>query len=144
MDYLAMGAGPLWTLYRPYHLCNLETPLTIAKAVIDHEPTIVPIDGTISECITVAKKDMHAGELLDGIGGYTTYGSICEAKEAQAAGYVIYGLVNNKTRLTDVKKGELLTWDKVAPDTTTDLYKIRRDQDKMYGLLQNKCGNNAR
>ena len=136
MDYLAMGPGPLWTLYRPYHLCNLETPLTIAKAVIDREPTIVPIDGNVSECIAVAKKDMRAGETLDGIGGYTTYGSICEAKVAYENKYVIYGLVNNKARLTaDVKKGELLTLDKVALDTSTDLYNIRAEQDRMYREL---------
>ena len=133
MDYLAMGPGPLWTLYRPYHLCNLETPLTIAKAVIDHEPTIVPIDGCVSECIAAAKKDMKAGEFLDGIGGYTTYGRICEAKTARENKYVIYGLVNGKTKLkADVKQGELLTLDKVELDTTTDLYKIRAEQDKMY------------
>ena len=137
MDYLAMGEGPLWTLYRPYHLCNLETPLTIAKAVIDGESTIVPMGAPVSECITVAKKDMRAGEFLDGIGGYTTYGSICEAAEARRAGYVIYGLVNGKAQLkADVKKGELLTTDKVELDTTTDLYKLRRKQDEMFGLAR--------
>ena len=36
MQYHSMGPGPLWTLYRPYHLCNLETPLTVAKAILDH------------------------------------------------------------------------------------------------------------
>ena len=79
MQYHSMGPGPLWTLYRPYHLCNLETPLTVAKLVIDHEPTIIPIAGPVSECITVAKKDLKAGETIDGIGGYTTYGSIATA-----------------------------------------------------------------
>ena len=67
-----MGPGPLWTLYRPYHLCNLETPLTVAKAVIDGEVTCVPIDGLVSECITRAKIDLKAGQTIDGIGGYTS------------------------------------------------------------------------
>lgn len=43
-----IAPGPLWTLYRPYHLCNLETPLIVAKAVIDGEVTCVPIDGLMS------------------------------------------------------------------------------------------------
>lgn len=133
MDYLAMGPGPLWTLYRPYHLCNLETPLSVAKAVIDGETTIVPLDGPVSECITVAKKDMKAGEFLDGIGGYTTYGSIATAKETYEKGYVVYGLVNKKTRLKkDAEKGELITLDMIEPDTSTMLYRLRREQDKMY------------
>ena len=133
MQYHSMVPGPLWTLYRPYHLCNLETPLTVAKLVIDHEPTIIPIAGPVSECITVAKKDLKAGETIDGIGGYTTYGSIATAKETYEKGYVIYGLVNKKTKMKrDVKRGQLLTLDDVELDTSTQLYKTRKEQDAMY------------
>lgn len=133
MQYHSMGPGPLWTLYRPYHLCNLETPLTVAKAVIDHEPTIIPLAGPVSEVITVAKKDLKAGETIDGIGGYTTYGSIAKAEEAYAKGYVIYGLVNKKAKMKrDVKKGELLTYDMVDIDKSTQLYETRKKQEAMY------------
>lgn len=133
MQYHSMGPGPLWTLYRPYHLCNLETPLTVAKAVIDREPTIIPIDGPVSECITVAKKDLKAGEYIDGIGGYTTYGSIATAEETRANGYVVYGLINKKSKMKkDVKKGQLLTLSDVELDTSTQLYNVRKEQDDMY------------
>jgi len=133
MQYHSMGPGPLGTLYRPYHLCNLETPLTVAKAIIDHEPTIIPLAGPVSECITVAKRDLKAGEYIDGIGGYTTYGSIATAEETYAKGYVVYGLINKKTRmLKDAKKGQLLTLDMVELDTTTQLYQTRKLQDQMY------------
>ena len=133
MQYHSMGSGPLWTLYRPYHLCNLETPLTVAKAVIDGETTIVPIDGLVSECITVAKKDLKAGETIDGIGGYTTYGSIATVEDTDANNYVPYGLINNKTVMKKyVKKGQLITLDCVDLDTTTLIYKLRKEQDKMY------------
>lgn len=64
------------------------TPLTAAKVVIDGEPTIVPKNGLVSECITVAKIDLKAGQTIDGIGGYTTYGSICRHEEAKEKGYV--------------------------------------------------------
>ena len=134
MNYHSMGPGPLWTLYRPYHLCNLETPLTVAKIVIDGEPTIVPLDGPVSECIAVAKRDLKAGETIDGIGGYTTYGSIATAAETYAKGYVVYALVNKNTRMKcDVRKGTLLTLDMVDLDTSTQLYQVRKEQDKMYG-----------
>lgn len=133
MGYHSMGPGPLWTLYRPYHLCNLETPLTVAKIVIDGEPTIIPLDGPVSECIAVAKRDLKAGETIDGIGGYTTYGSIATAQETYEKGYVVYALVNKNTRMKcDVKKGTLLTLDMVELDTSTQLYKVRKEQDKMY------------
>lgn len=139
MQYHSMGPGPLWTLYRPYHLCNLETPLTVAKAVIDKEPTIIPIDGPVSECITVAKRDLKAGEYIDGIGGYTTYGSIATSQETYEKGYVIYGLINKKARmLKDAKKGQLLTMDMVQLDTSTQLYHVRQEQDAMYGKVYAK------
>ena len=134
MQYHSMGPGPLWTLYRPYHLCNLETPLTAAKVVIDGEPTIVPKNGLVSECITVAKIDLKAGQTIDGIGGYTTYGSICKHEEAKEKGYVPYGLVNHKAVMKrDVKKGELITYDDIELDTTTLIYKLRQEQDKIFG-----------
>jgi predicted homoserine dehydrogenase-like protein len=133
MRYHSMGNGPLWILYRPYHLCNLETPLTVAKAVIDGESTIVPIDGLVSECITVAKTDLKAGQYIDGIGGYTTYGSIARAAESDVKGYVPYGLVTKQTRmLKDAKKGQLLTLDMVELDQSTLIYKLRKEQDAMY------------
>ena len=133
MGYHSMGPGPLWTLYRPYHLCDLETPLTVAKIVIDGEPTIIPLDGPVSECITVAKRDLKAGETIDGIGGYTTYGSIATAQETYEKGYVVYALVNKNARMKcDVKKGTLLTLDMVDLDTSTQLYQVRKEQDKMY------------
>jgi len=74
LAYLSMGDGPNYVLYRPYHLTSLETPLSVAMAVLDHLPTIVPIGAPVSETITVAKKDLKSGAMLDGIGGYTVYG----------------------------------------------------------------------
>ncbi len=134
MGYHSMGPGPLWTLYRPYHLCNLETPLTIGRAVVYHEGVIVPKGGLVSEVITVAKKDMKAGEHLDGIGGWTSYGSIATHEEAKEKGYVPFGLVNKNAVLKkDVKRGQLLTYDDVAIDETTLIYKLRKEQDEIFG-----------
>ena len=134
MGYHSMGPGPLWTLYRPYHLCNLETPLTVARAVLEGEPTIVPMGAPVSECITRAKIDLKAGQPIDGIGGYTTYASIATAAETREKGYVPYGLVTKNAKLLkDVKKGQMITWDMIELDTSTLIYKLRKEQDAMYG-----------
>src|SRR5699024_1266518 len=66
--------GNHYTLYRPYHLASLETPITIAKAVLHHDTSIHPLGAPISETVTVAKRDVKAGEKLDGIGGYSVRG----------------------------------------------------------------------
>lgn len=134
MSYHSMGPGPLWTLYRPYHLCNLETPLSVAKAIIDHEATIVPKGNLVSECITVAKRNLKANETIDGIGGYTTYGSIATYEEAKAKRYVPYGLVNAKAVMKkDVKKGDIITYDDIQLDESTLIYKLRKEQEKIFG-----------
>ena len=78
LKYLMLGNGPYYLLYRPYHLTSIETPISIARAYFYGEPTLVPECGLISEVITLAKKDLKAGEKLDGIGGYTVYGLIEE------------------------------------------------------------------
>lgn len=133
MQYHSMGEGPLWTLFRPYHLCNLETPLSVAKAIIDNEPTIIPKGNLVSECITVAKRDLKVGEKLDGIGGYTAYGSIATYEESTEKGYVPFGLVNsNAVMLRDVAKGEILTYEDVKIDESTLIYSLRQKQEALF------------
>ena len=133
MHYLSMGDGPNYVLYRPYHLCSLETPLTVARAVLDHEPTIVPLGAPVSECITVAKIDLKAGQMLDGIGGYTVFGTIEAADVAKQEKAVPLGIINRKTKLIrDVKKGELVTYDDIELDTSSFIVQLRQLQDQMF------------
>ncbi|SKC87869.1 NAD(P)H-dependent oxidoreductase [Maledivibacter halophilus] len=135
MQYLSMGSGPNYVLYRPYHLCSLETPLTAARAYIYKEPTIAPMDGKpIAETLTIAKKDMNRGERLDGIGGFTVYGSIDTYEKARKENAVPLGLINKNAVLTkDVKKGQLITYDMVDIDRSTLIYKLRSLQEELIG-----------
>jgi predicted homoserine dehydrogenase-like protein len=133
LEYLSMGSGPNYVLYRPYHLCSLETPLSVVKAALEGQSTIVPLRGPISETITVAKKDLKAGENLDGIGGYTVYGTIERADVAKSLKALPLGLVNKKTKLlTDVKKGELITYDMVTLDDESLILQLRKLQDRFF------------
>ena len=74
MTYHKMGDGPFYAFYTPYHLCNFEAPLTAARAVLFGDATIAPAGAPVCEVMTVAKRDLRAGEELDGIGGFTCYG----------------------------------------------------------------------
>ena len=65
LKYLKMGDGPDYLFYRPYHLCHIETPLSAAEAVIFQEPTIAPVGKPVAQTITLAKRDLKAGEVLD-------------------------------------------------------------------------------
>jgi predicted homoserine dehydrogenase-like protein len=133
MAYLSMGAGPNYVLYRPYHLTSLETPLTVAKACIDHVPSIVPRAGLVAETGTVAKRDLKAGEKLDGIGGFTIRGTFISAAEAREKNVLPMGLVNKNTvMLNDVKKGELVTCADVKLDESTLIVQLRKLQDALF------------
>jgi predicted homoserine dehydrogenase-like protein len=133
MAYLSMGPGPNYVLYRPYHLTSLETPLTVAKACIDHVPGIVPRAGLVAETGTVAKRDLKAGEKLDGIGGFTVRGTFISAAEAKEKNVLPMGLVNKNTvMLNDVKKGELVTYADVKLDENTLMVQLRKLQDALF------------
>ena len=133
MNYHSMGEGPNYILYRPFHLCNLETPISVARAYLEGRPTIIPKGGLVSETVTIAKKDLKAGELLDGIGGFTVFGSICEYNEAKSKNAFPLGLVTPRTKMVkDVKAGEIVTYDSVAVDADSVIFHMRKIQDKMF------------
>ncbi|MDD2414945.1 MAG: SAF domain-containing protein, partial [Eubacteriaceae bacterium] len=133
MEYLSMGPGPNYTLYRPYHLTSLETPMSVAKACIDHEPTLVPRCGRVAETIAVAKKDMKAGEMLDGIGGFTVRGTFMAATDADAQKALPMGLIDKKTKLLkDKKAGEVITYDDVALNGENLIVQLRKLQDELF------------
>lgn len=133
LSYLSMGDGPNFCLYRPYHLCSLETPLSVAKACIDHEPTIAPRAGLVAETGTVAKRDLNVGELLDGIGGFTIRGTFISAEEARNKDVLPIGLVSKSTKmLRDVRQGEIITYNDVEIDGGSLMVQLRRLQDKLF------------
>lgn len=133
MSYVSMGDGPNYVLYRPYHLVCVETPLSVARAYLYGEPTIAPAGAPVSETVAVAKRDLKAGEHLDGIGGYTVYGIIDTAENARKQKALPIGLINDKTSLnTDVRKGETITYDMVELDNDSIIVQLRRIQDKFF------------
>ena len=92
LKYLAMGPGPYWSLYRPYHLTSLETPFTVARMVLWGETISATDRPPTAESVAVAKKDLSAGDTIDGLGGFSVYGFIQTADEARAGDMLPLGL----------------------------------------------------
>jgi len=133
MEYVSMGEGPNYVLYRPYHLVCIETPLSAVRAFLYNEPTIAPAGAPVSETVAVAKRNLKAGEHLDGIGGYTVYGIIDTAENARNDNALPIGLINGKTVVkTNIKKGETITYDMVKLDEDSTVLQLRRLQDKFF------------
>ncbi|MGE8203749.1 NAD(P)H-dependent oxidoreductase [Heyndrickxia sp. NPDC080065] len=133
LRYLKVGKGPHYTLYRPYHLASLETPITIAKAVLQHDSSIHPLGAPISETVAVAKRDIQAGESIDGIGGYTVRGVLETHEDMKKNGHIPIGLISGKiVAKKDIKLGQFLTLDDVELDPTTTVWKLRSLQDQLF------------
>ena len=76
MAYYKMGPGPFYLFYRPYHLCHVEAMACVAEAALDGRSLLEPAAGFRTNVFAYAKRDLEAGEVLDGIGGYCCYGMI--------------------------------------------------------------------
>lgn len=76
MAYLKMGAGPLYMFYTPYHLPPWQIAHSVARAVLFNDPTITPRGAPVCDTVAYAKRDLKAGERLDGVGGFTCYGMV--------------------------------------------------------------------
>lgn len=126
-----MGDGPNYLLYRPYHLCSIETPITAAQAVIYGESTAHPMARLTSECITIAKKDLKAGQVLDAIGEYCYRASIDLAEVAREGNMLPVGLAKGAKLKMDVKRDEIITYDMVELNNSSVLLQLRRLQDEL-------------
>ncbi len=138
LQYLSMGSGPYWALYRPYHLTSLETPISIARAVLKGETTAATDSPPVAETITVAKKDLKAGEKIDGLGGFCVYGLIERADVARQEGLLPLGLAPGSQLVRDVAQGEPLTYADVKVDESLTIVHLRRLQDQQVAAANGK------
>ena len=114
MQYYKMGEGPYYVFYRPYHLCHVEAIRSIVEPVLDGASLLEPAHGMKTNVFAYAKKDLRAGDTLDGIGGYATYGQICNLEQAGNA--LPIGLADGMKLTTDVAQDEPLSFGHVSFD----------------------------
>jgi predicted homoserine dehydrogenase-like protein len=132
LAYYKMGDGPFYVFYTPFHLPHLQIASTIGRAALFQDPTVTPLAGPRCEVVAMAKRDLKAGEQLDGIGGFCAYGLIENAAEARAAQALPMGLSEGCTLRRAVPKDGLLTFADVQlpPERTCDV--LWREQQQRW------------
>lgn len=130
MKFITRADGPYYLHFRPYHLCDLETPQSIAEAVLLDEVTVTAT-AMHSEVVCVAKRDLAVGERLGGIGGTEWYGVVTTYAEARAQRAVPIGIGANAVVGKPIAKGTVITEADVTLDDSTFVYKLRRLQDAL-------------
>lgn len=127
LRYLGQGAGPNHVFYRPYHLTSLETPISVVRAAVYGEPTIVPLPAPTAEVVAVAKRDLKAGEKLAGIGSADYYGRVYRVEEA--TGMLPLGLASGARTTRPVARGEVIARSGVELAEESLVVALRRLQD---------------
>ncbi len=116
-------------MYRPSHLIGLELGISVASVVLRRESTGAPT-GFRADVVATAKKDLVAGEMLDGEGGYCVWGKQMPASESLRIGALPLGMAHN-VKLKNAKKiGEFLTWADVEVDEMDQAVRIRREMER--------------
>ena len=134
MKYYKMGTGPLYAFYTPYHLCHLEAPLTVARAVLFQDATVAPIAGPVADVITAAKHALKAGEVLDGIGGFTCYGLLENVEVCQAENLLPMGLSQGCRLKRDIPRDQVITYADVDLPEGRLCDKLRTEQNVYFAL----------
>ena len=126
-----MGTGPNYLLFRPYHLCSIEVPLTCAQAVIYGESAGHPLPQPVAECIAIAKRDLAPGQKLDAIGEFCYRGSIDTVANTRAEGLLPLGLAKDCVLRRAVAAGQPIHYADIAEMPDTALARARKLQDEL-------------
>ncbi len=126
-----LGEGPLYCFYEPYHLCHLEAPMSVARAVLFGDAVGQPIGAPLVEVVAIAKRDLAAGDTLDSFGRYLTYGQAEKASVVRAEGLLPEGLAEGCRLKRAIAKDQPIHWaDVEAPshELAHRLYAEQQDQ----------------
>jgi predicted homoserine dehydrogenase-like protein len=132
LELYKLGPGPLYSFYHPYHLCHLEVPFSISR-VVDFADTIVaPRGAPTVEVITTAKRDLQAGETIDGMGGYMVFGQCENASVQRAERLLPVGLAEGCRLRRVVAKDAALSYDDVELPPGRFVDELRAEQDAHF------------
>jgi predicted homoserine dehydrogenase-like protein len=124
------ASGWYAAMYKPFHLIGLELGISVLSAALRGEPTGAP-QGFTGDVVAVAKRDLRAGESLDGEGGYTVWGKLVPAEKSLALGALPIGLAHRVALRRDVAAGAILRWADVAMPESPALA-ARRELERRF------------
>lgn len=136
LNLYKLGEGPLYSFYTPYHLCHFEVPLSVARVVLFGDAVMAPLGAPQVEVVTTAKIGLKAGETLDGIGFYMTYGQCENADVTQAQNLLPMGLAEGCRLKRDVAKDQVLTYDDVELPEGRLCDRLRAEQNAYFEVAK--------
>jgi predicted homoserine dehydrogenase-like protein len=126
------ASGRYSAMYKPFHLIGLELNVSILSAALLGKPTGATL-GFSGDVAATAKRDLAAGETLDGEGGHTVYGKLLPSATSLAAGTLPIGLAHRVRLKNPILAGQVVGWSDVEVDATLEAVRVRRAMEKRFG-----------
>jgi len=125
------SSGRYTALYRPYHLIGLELSISVLRAGLRKEATGSASD-FMGDVVAVAKRDVAAGEILDGEGGYCVYGKLLPAERSMKIEALPLGLAHHVPLLKEIKAGQIVCWSDVRFDEQDPVVRFRKEMERQF------------
>ncbi len=119
------------SMWRPFHMIGLETNTSVMSAVLRNEPTGASRLWN-ADAVATAKRDLAAGEMLDGEGGYCVWAKAIPASLSYKTSALPIGLAHNVKLKNPIRKDEIV---KICDVELVDVNDIMAFRKKMEHLL---------
>lgn len=116
---------------KPYHLIGLELGVSVASIMLRGEPT-GQTKTWAGDVVATAKRDLKAGEKLDGEGGFMVYGKLMPAEASMKIEGLPVGLAHGLVLKNDIKQGQGLSWQDVEYSEKSQAVTVRREMEAMF------------
>ncbi len=124
--------GRFTAMYKPFHLIGLELGISVASVGLRGEPTGAAT-GWVGDVVATAKRDLVAGETLDGEGGFRVYGKLMPASRSLAIGGLPLGLAHGVRLRRTVAAGAALRYEDVEFPAGDATVAFRREMESAFG-----------
>ena len=132
LNLYKLGPGPLYSFYTPYHLCHFEVPQSVARAVLFGDAVIQPLDGPRVDVVTTSKVPLAAGDVIDGLGGYKSYGVAESYAVSRRQSLLPIGLAEGCRLKRAIPADTAITYDDVIVPEGRLVDRLRAEQDTRW------------
>ena len=125
------SSGSYSAIWRPYHYIGLELAQSIYAIALDQKATGQTINYN-ADVAAYAKKDLKAGDILDGEGGFCARGKLITSKKSKQENILPLGLTDNAVLKKDINKDEVIKINDVELNLPKEVIEAR---DYQYNLI---------
>jgi predicted homoserine dehydrogenase-like protein len=136
LKYGKLGEGPLYSFYVPYHLLFFDIASSICRLIDFDDPVIIPKAGSVVDVVTTAKTDLNPGDILDGIGGFKSYGLCDNHAVVTSENLLPMGLSHNCIVTRPVKKDQVITYDDVQIPKERLIDHLMKEQNTLFQTVE--------